>query len=319
MLTRSTLRIIVLLITLAISHINGYNYHGVEIIKRPDDVVDSSCGEKVSIECVAKAMEQKILLNKVVTEQLQVPDIEWWFRDHSNSEEAKKLSTMNENGKFEIQKEVFFVVRSTLVIKNVNSADEGVYQCRASMSPERHANDVNLYQHWRIEEAPVKDPDCQDKNATSQLQVEKEMINDFLEAVEAKDEPKDTVLSRLIQSLTGNEEDTEYDVVDVPVDTTTSTTTTKVAKTMKNRREKVATTTTKEKIVKTSLPTAKSQSTIQRNGAELSVDIISDGEINDEEVLRQQDPRNTGSTSKIVIHWILFAMLLHAFTWALHL
>ena len=43
-------------------HCIGYNYHGVEIVKRPDDVVDSSCGEQVTIECVAKALEQKILL-----------------------------------------------------------------------------------------------------------------------------------------------------------------------------------------------------------------------------------------------------------------
>jgi len=260
-------------------------------------------------------------MNKVVTEQMQVPDIEWWFRDHSNSQEAKKLSTMKGNGKFEIQKEVFFVVRSTLVIKDVNSADEGVYQCRASMSPERYANDVNLYQHWRIEEAPVKDPDCQDTNTTSHHQVE-EMFDQLLDAVEEdkEGEGKDTVLTRLIQAITGNEdENSEYDVVDLPVSTTTTSNTEATEKGKKNTETKA--TTTSNYRLKTSLPTAKSKLNSISSSSQIKTEESNAKRITDEEtkVVRQEDFRNSGSTTKTVFHSMMMCVVfLHVLTWILN-
>jgi len=261
-------------------------------------------------------------MNKVVTEQMQVPDIEWWFRDHSNSQEAKKLSTMKGNGKFEIQKEVFFVVRSTLVIKDVNSADEGVYQCRASMSPERYANDVNLYQHWRIEEAPVKDPDCQDTNTTSHHQVE-EMFDQLLDAVEEdkEGEGKDTVLSRLIQAITGNEdENSEYDVVDLPVSSTTASNTEATEKGRKNKETTSKTTTTSNYRLKTSLPTAKSKLNSISSSSQIQKEETIVKRIPDEEtkVVRQEDFRNSGSTTKNVFHLMMCVVFLHALTWILY-
>jgi len=38
--------------------------------------------------------------------------------------------------------------------------DQGVYQCRSSASPYRYKEDVNVYQHWKIEEAPITDMNC---------------------------------------------------------------------------------------------------------------------------------------------------------------
>ena len=56
--------------------------------------------------------------------------------------------------------QVFLVVRSTLVIHDTKLSDQGVYQCRASASPAKHDDGINVYQHWKIEEAPVKDLQC---------------------------------------------------------------------------------------------------------------------------------------------------------------
>ena len=52
------------------------------------------------------------------------------------------------------------VIRSTLVIHNASKQNEGVYQCRSSASPYRYTENVNLYQHWKIEETPVTDVKC---------------------------------------------------------------------------------------------------------------------------------------------------------------
>ena len=51
-------------------------------------------------------------------------------------------------------------VRSVITIHNAQIEDQGVYQCRASASPKRHKQDVNVYQYWKIEEAPVNELQC---------------------------------------------------------------------------------------------------------------------------------------------------------------
>ena len=53
-----------------------------------------------------------------------------------------------------------YIVRSTLIITNAEEIDEGIYQCRASNSPDRTKQGINIYQHWKIEQVPVHKVMC---------------------------------------------------------------------------------------------------------------------------------------------------------------
>jgi len=62
---------------------------------------------------------------------------------------AKKLWPVDE--------QEFFVVRTTIKIKNATLANQGVYQCRGSNTPKRSNPGL---QHWKITESHVLDVNC---------------------------------------------------------------------------------------------------------------------------------------------------------------
>uniref|UniRef100_H2YNY0 Ig-like domain-containing protein n=1 Tax=Ciona savignyi TaxID=51511 RepID=H2YNY0_CIOSA len=136
-------------------------HHSAEIIQRPDDVISPDCGQEIRVSCMARSRDQAKI-------KLATPDIEWWFKnqDSSMTSQSNKIYTMDRGGRVKVVVEEFVVVRSTLVIEDARKSDEGVYQCRASNSPKRYTKGVNLYQHWKIEEAPITQMKCAEATTT---------------------------------------------------------------------------------------------------------------------------------------------------------
>ncbi|XP_076812128.1 uncharacterized protein LOC143459051 isoform X1 [Clavelina lepadiformis] len=135
--------------------------HGTDILQRPDDVIGAKCGDELKMTCIAKASGQQR------KGQTKTPDIEWWYWDsEAMTSKPGKLIELDREGRVAVHIEEFYVVRSTLIIKDAEKVDEGVYQCRASNSPNRFKENVNVYQHWRIEEAPIRDLKCGEDTTT---------------------------------------------------------------------------------------------------------------------------------------------------------
>nr|XP_018667431.1 uncharacterized protein LOC100186625 isoform X1 [Ciona intestinalis] len=130
-------------------------HHSAEIIQRPDDVIGADCGKEIRVTCMARSRDEPKITRPT-------PDIEWWFKEQQESmtSQSRKIHRLDREERVKILVEVFTVVKSTLIIKDAQPGDEGVYQCRASNSPNRYKEGVNLYQHWKIEEAPVTNMKC---------------------------------------------------------------------------------------------------------------------------------------------------------------
>jgi len=131
--------------------------HGSDILHRPDDVIGTKCGDTVELSCVARSTSIKTVEPEFVS---SLPEIEWWSKTFDDKKSDHVLEKMVESGEVEIKVEVLKVVRSTLVIKNIKKSDEGIYQCRASSNEKRNNPDINFYQYWAIEEAPIKNLVC---------------------------------------------------------------------------------------------------------------------------------------------------------------
>nr|XP_039258343.1 uncharacterized protein LOC120334892 [Styela clava] len=130
--------------------------YDARIMDRPDDVAGVKCGEDIKLTCVAEGSPS--------------PEIQWrYYNQETNvDEEASRVVVRHSgrDGRIKIKTEELYVVRSTLIIRNADSGDEGMYQCRASNYVNRNNHGINVNQHWRIEEVPVGKVMCKGKTET---------------------------------------------------------------------------------------------------------------------------------------------------------
>lgn len=123
--------------------------YSAKIMSRPDDIPVVKCGEDVRLTCIAEGEP--------------VPEIEWWYSDQTPDQSQKEIiRNLARDGRVKIKTEELYVIRSTLIIRDAEEIDEGVYQCRASNSRARRSKNINLYQHWKIEEVPLHKVMCKD-------------------------------------------------------------------------------------------------------------------------------------------------------------